>query len=457
MEGAGPATHGAGAAGRPFSFPLVGEVDARSKTVAELNKTGERRLTKYISDAVVTISVQEIKGNKIFVLGQVNKPGEFIVNPSVNIMQALSMAGGMTPFAARTTSSCCAAGDAAEGDGVPLQRRRPRAKPRYQHRAAEWRYRCRAVKRRGAWLRRNSSVRSILFAALAADNACAENWEVAPRVLAGYRYSDNYHLGPPGTEVEVSGAEGEAGVTFRTLDPRTQIEITPSVLGTYFGSDSDDDSVDDYLDASFIDNSPRRRMGVTGLISRENVTRSELPEGGDSGGDLGSPSEGDSGRFVEHNDRTLVRISPFFSYDVSQRQVVDLTAHYVSADFENQLEGAQVDWTDAGVEAGWGYKVSERSTFSLHGLASRYETVFDTDAYGAYVQWDTKFTETSRVYVRVGAQQTEPENGERDTNLLAGIGGSWKRCATAVPRPDPDHPACGGGNCSGALPVAYAD
>ena len=83
-----------------FSFPLVGEVDARGKTVNELNKTVSDRLTKYISDAVVTISVQEIKGNKIYVLGQVNKPGEFIVNPSVNIMLALSMAGGMTPFAA---------------------------------------------------------------------------------------------------------------------------------------------------------------------------------------------------------------------------------------------------------------------------------------------------------------------------------------------------------------------
>jgi polysaccharide export outer membrane protein len=83
-----------------FSFPLVGEVDARGKTVTELNKLVSDRLTKFISDAVVTISVQEIKGNKIFVLGQVNKPGEFIVNPSVNIMQALSMAGGMTPFAA---------------------------------------------------------------------------------------------------------------------------------------------------------------------------------------------------------------------------------------------------------------------------------------------------------------------------------------------------------------------
>lgn len=83
-----------------FSFPLVGEVDARGKSVPELNKIVSERLSRYISDAVVTIAVQEIRGNKIFVLGQVNKPGEFIVNPSVNIMQALSMAGGMTPFAA---------------------------------------------------------------------------------------------------------------------------------------------------------------------------------------------------------------------------------------------------------------------------------------------------------------------------------------------------------------------
>ena len=83
-----------------FSFPLVGEVDAKGKTVADLNKTLSQRLTRYISDPVVTVSIQEIKGNKVYVIGQVNKPGEFIMNPSVDVMQALSMAGGTTPFAA---------------------------------------------------------------------------------------------------------------------------------------------------------------------------------------------------------------------------------------------------------------------------------------------------------------------------------------------------------------------
>ena len=82
-----------------FSFPLVGQVDARGKTVQELQNLITERLKKYIADPVVTVSVQEVKGNKVYVIGQVTKPGEFVVNPSVNVMQALSMAGGGTAFA----------------------------------------------------------------------------------------------------------------------------------------------------------------------------------------------------------------------------------------------------------------------------------------------------------------------------------------------------------------------
>jgi polysaccharide biosynthesis/export protein len=82
-----------------FSFPLVGEIDGRGKTVAQLQVIMTQRLSKYISDPVVSVSVTEIHGNKVYVIGQVAKPGEFIVNPRVDVMQALSMAGGMTAFA----------------------------------------------------------------------------------------------------------------------------------------------------------------------------------------------------------------------------------------------------------------------------------------------------------------------------------------------------------------------
>jgi len=83
-----------------FAFPLVGQVDANGKTVSQLQKMVTDKLKQYISDPVVTVSLQDTNGNKVYVIGQVTKPGAFVVNPQVDVMQALSIAGGTTPFAA---------------------------------------------------------------------------------------------------------------------------------------------------------------------------------------------------------------------------------------------------------------------------------------------------------------------------------------------------------------------
>jgi polysaccharide export outer membrane protein len=48
---------------------------------------------------VVTVSVAQVLGNKVYVIGQVNRPGDYVVNPRVDVLQALTMAGGTTPFA----------------------------------------------------------------------------------------------------------------------------------------------------------------------------------------------------------------------------------------------------------------------------------------------------------------------------------------------------------------------
>jgi len=47
-----------------FSFPLVGEVDAKGKTVADLNKTVSQRLAKFISDPVVTIRSRKSRATR---------------------------------------------------------------------------------------------------------------------------------------------------------------------------------------------------------------------------------------------------------------------------------------------------------------------------------------------------------------------------------------------------------
>jgi len=82
-----------------FSFPLAGELSAVGKTVEDLRAEITDRLTPLIPGLDVTVAVRQINGNKIYVLGQVNNPGAFVMNPRIDVVQALSIAGGTTAFA----------------------------------------------------------------------------------------------------------------------------------------------------------------------------------------------------------------------------------------------------------------------------------------------------------------------------------------------------------------------
>lgn len=256
--------------------------------------------------------------------------------------------------------------------------------------------------------------------------ASAATWEWAPRVEGGYKYSDNYRLDPPGEEIDVSGAQADARLTLRTIDPRTNIEITPRIRATYFPDESDFDSTDYFLHGLFEDTTPRRRVGVRADFSQEDVIRSELPDTVFEG-DLGDPRSVDSGRTrtIERNRRDLIRVNPYFSYDFTQRYRLELEARYVDATFDSEAQGSFQDFTDAGASAGLGFQMSQRSRLTFRALASQYETASRTDAYGAQAEWATDFSPTARMYVSLGGQQTEPERGDSQTNVIGGIGGRW--------------------------------
>ena len=83
-----------------LSFPLVGEVKASGKSLEQLQNEVAGMLKRYIPDPSVTVGVKHLAGNKVYVIGKVTRPGEFVVTRNVDVVQALSMAGGMTPYAA---------------------------------------------------------------------------------------------------------------------------------------------------------------------------------------------------------------------------------------------------------------------------------------------------------------------------------------------------------------------
>src|SRR5271154_1472613 len=73
-----------------ISFPLAGDLQAAGLTTAQLRTEMETRVRKLIPDAVVTLSGKTPK---------VNRPGDFPLLRPTDVMQALSLAGGATPFA----------------------------------------------------------------------------------------------------------------------------------------------------------------------------------------------------------------------------------------------------------------------------------------------------------------------------------------------------------------------
>jgi len=82
-----------------FNFPLLGSVTAGGKTPEQLRVEMESRLRKFVAEPVVTVTVTDVKGNVAYVVGQVQKPGPIVMNPAVNVLQALSIAGGGNPYA----------------------------------------------------------------------------------------------------------------------------------------------------------------------------------------------------------------------------------------------------------------------------------------------------------------------------------------------------------------------
>lgn len=82
-----------------ISFPLVGHVAAAGKTTGELVKLLQERLNKFIPDSEINVRLLAAEGNLIYVTGEVKNPGKFEVKGPTDVVQALSMAGGLTAFA----------------------------------------------------------------------------------------------------------------------------------------------------------------------------------------------------------------------------------------------------------------------------------------------------------------------------------------------------------------------
>lgn len=80
-------------------YPLIGTVTAAGRTINDLKELLTVKMADYIAEPSISVKLLNNQGNSIFVIGKVNKPGQIFAGRRLDVLQALSMAGGLTVFA----------------------------------------------------------------------------------------------------------------------------------------------------------------------------------------------------------------------------------------------------------------------------------------------------------------------------------------------------------------------
>ncbi len=82
-----------------ISLPLLNDVQAAGLTPTQLSDELTKDLKKFITDPQVTVIVTEINSQRVYILGEMVRPGAYPLLPGMTVLQALSSAGGFTLYA----------------------------------------------------------------------------------------------------------------------------------------------------------------------------------------------------------------------------------------------------------------------------------------------------------------------------------------------------------------------
>ena len=81
------------------TVPLLNDIMASGKTPEQLRDVIREAARAYLEDPTPTVVVKEIKSRRVFITGQVEKPGPYPLNDRLTVLQLIAVAGGLKEFA----------------------------------------------------------------------------------------------------------------------------------------------------------------------------------------------------------------------------------------------------------------------------------------------------------------------------------------------------------------------
>jgi polysaccharide export outer membrane protein len=84
-----------------ITFPLLGDIQASDRTPLQIKKDIEKGLKDFVDSPIVTVTVRNPGSQKFYILGEVQKTGEYVIIKNLTVLQAFALAGGFTDWASK--------------------------------------------------------------------------------------------------------------------------------------------------------------------------------------------------------------------------------------------------------------------------------------------------------------------------------------------------------------------
>ena len=264
-------------------------------------------------------------------------------------------------------------------------------------------------------LRRFAGLCVISFVILLGTMSAVEaaEWRFEPEFRLAGDFDDNAYLSiRTDFDESQSGyiAEANAKVAYRS--EKTRFDMTPIFRRRDYGSDSDQNSNDQFLDLNFGHDTVSSNFRIRGSYDLESVRTAERA---DTDLDVDNPDDildDDSGRVGIRGDRERVRLVPSYTYRMTDASSLRMQLNYSDVSFDDTLAGLLVDYTDTRFDLSYARAWSPRLTALFGGTYRNYQTdggLNEINGIGLSGGIDRTLSERSRLRLTVGFENTEVE------------------------------------------------
>lgn len=255
-----------------------------------------------------------------------------------------------------------------------------------------------------------------LVAALVSAGTAAAEWRFDPVVRAAYDFDDNARLsGRTDQEIDLSGyiVEGSLDMTYRSA--QSFFSFRPMLRSRNYGSDSDENSDDQFVDFFGLFEGDRNTLRIFGDASREAVRTAERADAGlDTDEDPDIIDDNQAGLFFINQRRERFQIIPRWTYRFSNVSSFETEARYVSVDYDEPEGNVSLfGFDDARLSLRYRRSFSPRNVaiFEVSGRDFNSERAGgDSNTYGVSVGFVRSLSETIQLRALVGVESIDQED-----------------------------------------------